>query len=113
MDAMEYTKILTNTISYSSNTVHSMYNGTLKIQLESVHSLSIKNKTAIEKRKQMCGCFNCLSIFPSEEIEDWISEPDGNYTALCPHCCTDSVIYEDAGYPITIDFLQKMHERWM
>ena len=78
-----------------------------------VHSASIKNKAAIEKRKQMCGCFNCLSIFPSEEIEDWIPESDGNYTALCPHCATDGVIYEDSGYPITIDFLQKMHERWM
>ena len=64
----------------------------------------------------VCGCFYCLSIFSSSEIEHWVDaqedEADINetgQTALCSHCGIDSVLGSASGYPINREFLQK---RW-
>lgn len=48
--------------------------------------------------------------FAPDEVSGWINEGCG--TALCPYCCTDSVLGDASGCPVTEDFLQKMHERW-
>ena len=70
------------------------------------------------KKDKICGCFFCLRIFPPSEIKDWlISEDKTNQadtygTALCPYCCTDSIIGESSGYPITEEFLKKMKDYW-
>ena len=71
---------------------------------------------------ETCGCFYCLAIFNSREIEDWIPEVPYDsvtdksaadlVTALCPYCGIDSVIGARSGFPITKDFLQKMHDYW-
>jgi len=57
-----------------------------------------------------CGCFYCLKIFNPNEINFWIEDIGG--TAVCPYCGIDSIIGESSGYPITIDFLEKMHKHW-
>ena len=67
------------------------------------------------KKDKICGCFYCLSIYPPEEIEEWIisdNDADRFGTAICPHCGIDSVIGESSGYPITKEFLQGMKEYW-
>jgi hypothetical protein len=51
---------------------------------------------------QVCGCFYCLRIFRSNEI-DWPDKTDD--TAMCPHCGIDAVIGESSGIPITKQFL--------
>ena len=56
-----------------------------------------------------CGCFYCLSIFPSTQIKEWI---DNGETAKCPHCGIDSVIGAVSGFPITIPFLKRMRDYW-
>jgi hypothetical protein len=76
---------------------------------------------------EICGCFCCLGVFPPSEIVDWIDEGDvplfrGNVlvrvndkreqSAMCPKCGIDSVIGSRSGYPITIEFLGRMKERW-
>ena len=62
---------------------------------------------------ERCGCFYCLSIFPHSEIADWLIERDAtDQTALCPHCCIDSVIGSESGYPITPEFLSSMKSHW-
>lgn len=59
----------------------------------------------------VCGCFYCLSTFSPLSIKDWIDGQLGE-TAICPKCGIDSVIGSASGYPITMEFLQKMHEYW-
>ena len=62
------------------------------------HKFSSNNKEALQNDKK-CGCFYCLKIFDPK-------------AAVCPYCCIDSVIGESSGYPITTEFLTKMHEYW-
>jgi NAD-dependent SIR2 family protein deacetylase len=57
----------------------------------------------------MCACFYCKSTFQPQKIEEWIDEEE---TALCPACGIDSVIGSASGYPITEDFLSRMHAHW-
>jgi hypothetical protein len=58
---------------------------------------------------ELCGCFYCLRTFAPEEIEHWLAVEE---TALCPHCAIDSVLGSASGFPITAEFLQRMHARW-
>jgi len=62
---------------------------------------------------EKCGCFYCLLIFGSDEIESWCDEVDDiGQTALCPRCQIDSVIGSSSGYPITESFLEEMKKHW-
>ena len=52
----------------------------------------INNKSEVLKY-DICGCFNCLEISKTENIVDWITEPNGGEeTATCPNCTFDSVL---------------------
>ena len=68
----------------------------------SLHKAEIESST-------ICGCFYCLSIFPPSAIIEWT---DDGQTAICPKCPVDSVIGSASGYPITQEFLQRMHDHW-
>ena len=78
--------------------------------LRNAHRASFKNEEQILSSKQ-CGCFACKRLFPASEAE-LVPEPDGKRTAWCPHCNTDSVLGDASGYPITTQFLQRMHDEW-
>lgn len=74
------------------------------------HHRSFNNMDEL-RTSQMCGCFYCLKIFQSDEIEEYIDDkPHG--TAVCPYCDIDSVIGESAGFPITEEFLTRMKRYW-
>jgi hypothetical protein len=73
------------------------------------HRHSSRHSQELE-RSERCGCFYCFAIFEPSEIDMWLNEGDG--TALCPKCCIDSVIGSESGYPITHDFLVRMHQHW-
>lgn len=73
------------------------------------HKFSINNKEQLLKDKK-CGCFYCLKIFDPKEITDWLTDSVG--TAICPYCSIDSIIGEYSGYPVTKEFLKKMHKYW-
>ena len=78
------------------------------------HPFSNNHMEAL-KRDSVCGCFYCGSIFHPSEIEDWIvadNPCDKDGTAQCPHCGIDAVIGESSGFPITEQFLKKMHDYW-
>jgi len=77
-------------------------------ELKTAHSFSIRNFNSI-KASNKVGCFYCCKKFEPAEITDWITESDGQKTALCPKCPIDSVIGDACGVPITIKFLQAMH----
>ncbi len=73
------------------------------------HDFCSNHKAAL-LRDAKCGCFYCLNIFNPKEIEVWLNETGG--TALCPYCCVDAIIGESSGYPVTVEFLKKMHDYW-
>lgn len=73
------------------------------------HKFCVNNKKELQNDKK-CGCFYCLKIFEPTEITRWLNE--GNGTALCPYCGTDSVIGESSGFPVENGFLKKMNEYW-
>ena len=72
------------------------------------HELCTYNREALKKSRR-CGCFYCGSIYDPKEIKVWI---DGKQTALCARCGIDSVIPDTAEYPLTPEFLRKMHDYW-
>jgi hypothetical protein len=72
------------------------------------HDHCFNHRAEIERSDQ-CGCFYCISIFPPSEIVEWI---DDGSCALCPRCEIDSVIGSQSGFPITAEFLTKMHDHW-
>ncbi len=60
-----------------------------------------------------CGCFHCVSVFEPSDIVEWIEEQNSDErTALCPFCEKEAVIGEAAGFPITVEFLEKMRKYW-
>lgn len=78
------------------------------------HRFSSSNKPELSKGEK-CGCFNCLKIFNSKEITEYLTgdnDCDRKGTAVCPHCGIDSVIGESSGYPITPEFLIAMSINW-
>ena len=60
-------------------------------------------------RSELCGCFYCLGIYGPTEITAWVDE---ERTAICAKCGIDSVIGAASGYPITAEFLRRMHDHW-
>lgn len=80
-------------------------------QYISAHIHSICNESEL-MNSQLCGCFNCISVFHPERISEWIDDIHEEKTALCPYCSVDSVIGDQSGYKITKEFLQQMHNYW-
>jgi hypothetical protein len=92
----------------------------------SLHDLDIAHQHSIRHRaevleSEICGCFYCLSTYPPSAIVSWTDWPqdtleaehnEKGQTALCPSCDIDSVLGSASGFPITTEFLQKMHDRW-
>jgi hypothetical protein len=76
--------------------------------VERAHQHSSRHRSEIEASER-CGCFYCLRTFAPDEIEDWLVNEQ---TALCPHCMIDSVLGSASGFPITAEFLRRMHARW-
>jgi hypothetical protein len=73
------------------------------------HKHSSRHRAELEASER-CGCFYCLAMFALTEIKSWLNEGDG--TALCPRCMIDSVIGSASGYPVTTEFLGRMHRHW-
>lgn len=61
-----------------------------------------------------CGCFYCLRLFPSSDVDHWTDADslDVGQTAMCPHCDIDAVIPRIPGYPFDKRFLARMNRYW-
>jgi hypothetical protein len=80
-------------------------------ELEIAHKCSIRNQASVQNSLQ-CGCFYCLEIYsPAILTEDDLraEDDDGSKTYYCHHCGIDSVIGNQAGFPITTEFLTAMN----
>jgi len=89
----------------------------MKVNLKKIHSECGWHKKAI-LRSELCGCFNCLSIFSPLNITEWIEEspscPRGaGKTAMCPKCNIDSVLPDSIDGGISIELLQLMNQEYM
>jgi hypothetical protein len=87
-------------------------------KLLDAHEFSRYNKEWVEKSKY-CGCFYCLTVVPSNSIKEYIDEGLSDKkesstvkTALCPKCRIDSLIPDVAGYDLSKQFLEEMHDFW-
>ena len=85
--------------------------GVPETDIRTAHGWSSKHRDDL-LRSERCGCFYCVKVFSPTEITEWITEPTGGQTALCPHCGIDSVIGSHSGYPIEVSFLDAMKARW-
>jgi len=74
------------------------------------HRYSIRNRESA-MNSDICGCFHCLKTFPPSEVGLWICD-EGEDTAMCPECMTDSVIGPAAGFPIDEKLLKSMRRHW-
>ncbi len=77
--------------------------------IREAHAHSMRHRTEIMESK-LCGCFDCCQIFAPSEITAWLDEGEG--TALCPKCGIAKVIGDKSGFPITEEFLRRMHVAW-
>lgn len=79
-------------------------------RMNKAHKHSKHNETEL-KNSYICGCYHCLNVFSPEDIHRYLPDRHGK-TALCPHCNTDAVIGDLAGYPISNNFLRAMNMYW-
>ena len=82
------------------------------VDIQQAHRHSSGHRSQITA-STICGCFHCSSLFPPSQIEEWVDEVDGlGQTALCPRCGIDSVIGDRSGFPISLEFLNRMKAHW-
>ena len=88
--------------------------------LLAAHRHATNNRAEIEASR-LCGCFDCMQIYPADEVVAWsgfdldsFNNPDAAppETALCPRCGSESVIGDTSGHAIKLVFLQRMNEAW-
>jgi hypothetical protein len=72
------------------------------------HKRSMHNRGELARSRE-CGCFYFGSVFAPSMVSECIDNDD---TALCPRCGIDSVIGDKSGFPITVEFLNSMRDRW-
>ena len=67
------------------------------LTLETAHRRSRNNREELAAN-DVCGCFNCVTVFSPREIAAWI---DDGKTALCPKCGIDTVLANTPVSPVT------------
>lgn len=78
--------------------------------LEKAHAKSSSHKAEILSGN-LCACFYCEHSFLPGDIVEWIEEPKGGETAICPKCGIDSVLSDNL--PIDDkEFLNEMNNYW-
>lgn len=76
---------------------------------QAFHEATTHNRVHIEASQQ-CGCYACERIFAASEVTaDCYC---GDDTVCCPYCGIDSVLGDASGYPITNEYLHKLHHKW-
>jgi hypothetical protein len=110
---MTTTTMATTTTSTTSSFVALGYPAAVPAEdLTSVHKSCFKNRAQLEQ-SDACGCFYCLATYAPAEVTEWVTEDDGQQTALCPRCGIDSVVGSVSGCPVgDRTFLERMQRRY-
>lgn len=80
--------------------------------LKQVHEHSFKNKEEI-LRSCKCLCFHCFRTYNSNDVEMFIPENDGNETALCPLCITDTLIGDASGFELSDQLIDELAYKYL
>jgi hypothetical protein len=77
--------------------------------LTEAHRQSFRNFHFISYMHKV-GCFTCLSVVESKDVNSWILDGDGSLgkTAICPACLSDTLIFST-----DIAFLKTMKDYWL
>jgi hypothetical protein len=93
---------------------------TMKNPLVAAYRYTTNNWSQLQDSK-LCGCCNCVQIFPADEVVGWTGLDMNNaddpraveqQTAMCPRCGSEAVLGDKSGYPIHAQFLTQMNEAW-
>ena len=79
--------------------------------LESIHRNCFANEIKL-KSTQQAGCFDCLNIFSSSSITDWIDDHP-HRSAVCPHCGTDAVLADDGTFELSKIMLETLNAHYI
>ncbi len=88
--------------------IHRTYSYEKKSQMERLHAYSSHNMELVE-RSVKCYCFYCKSVFESGEIDSYLVNEKN---ALCPKCCTDSIIPDSINEAVDESIISEMHDYW-
>ena len=75
--------------------------------LSVIHKHSSKNKFEI-LNSHKCACFHCFRIYDSTDVETFLKDNDGEETALCPVCTTDTIIGDASGFNLTDELIDTL-----
>lgn len=70
--------------------------------------LVFKNKY-LQSLSTNAGCYHCIKTFFSKDVKQFTDE---GQTAICPYCFTDTVVFDNCGFELTLDNLQKANKYW-
>ncbi|MDB4542997.1 cytoplasmic protein [bacterium] len=84
--------------------------------MKEIYKLSVRHEKAV-LMSEKCGCFYCVKVFLSSEIDDWIDERKvgsgpAEKTAICPRCGIDSVLPQSDSFEISDELLKSMREQY-
>jgi ssDNA-binding Zn-finger/Zn-ribbon topoisomerase 1 len=82
-----------------------------ELLLKHAHKRTFRNEQTLRASEE-AGCFYCCETYPAGQVTEWVRENDSGRTAVCPRCGIDSVLGSSAGFPLTAEFLQAMHDYW-
>jgi hypothetical protein len=74
---------------------------------------SARNNQKSVWESDSCACFKCMELFPSRDVEKYMTLLTSSPTALCPLCGAEAVIPSATGLPVwDKEFLQAVHDRY-
>jgi hypothetical protein len=68
-----------------------------------------KNRKAMLE-SALCGCYQCLAIMSTEDIEEWT---DYGMTAMCPKCGCDCLIPQSNSIPMDEGSMKELKDHWL
>jgi hypothetical protein len=78
-----------------------------KNALSVIHKHSFKNKIEVQYSRK-CACFHCFLLYDASEVDTFLKENDGEETALCPVCITDTIIGDASGFNLTDELIDEL-----
>ncbi len=73
---------------------------------------STKNRRYVEISSK-CGCFTCCNIFEAKKVKRYSEELDGNHTAICPLCNSDTLLPSNSVPNLTVAMLGLMYDEYI
>ena len=78
-----------------------------KKALSVIHKHSFNNKFEI-LNSHKCACFHCFRIYDSADVDTFSKETDGQETALCPLCISNTIIGDASGFNLTDELIDTL-----